>query len=109
MPDTRKSIYFIDKKIISKPTRDSFYCELSNGRERKEQINISKGAKFTVDNSFGYSWERAISVRIWRQYWLMKDNDDVQLFSCKNNANDIAIDYKMIKSAVGKYLMLTRN
>lgn len=106
--DFRKSIYFSGGKIISKPQANTMYCELANGRDKKEKISLEAGNKFVVDNSFGYSWEKALALRIWRQYWLMKSNDDVQFFSCVNDASG-DINYKKIKSAVGSYLKLTRN
>lgn len=106
--DYRKSIFFVNGKIVTSPKKGSMHCELSNGRNKKENISLEKGNKFVVDNSFGYSWEGALALRIWRQYWLMRDNDDVQLFSCVGNGTG-DINYKRIKQTVGNYLKLTRN
>lgn len=109
MNDYRKNIFFIDKKIVNHVKGADFYCELSNGRSKKEIINLSKNSRFVFDSGTDYfSWQGAIVGRIWRQYWLLKDNDDVQYFKCINKT-DKELNYELIKSAVGNYLKLTKS
>jgi hypothetical protein len=118
MPDTRKEIHFYKGKIVKQPPKspDLFYCTLSNARSGSEVIKLKKGSYYKFSNEDGFAWENYFTGRIWRKWYFMWDNDDVQYFACNNLAifhstpegKKDPITYAKIKSAVGRYLTLKR-
>ena len=117
MTDRRERVIFVDGNIVTNvpKVKNLFYCELSNARSDGKVISVIKGAIFRFSDSEGFNWEHYVTGRIWRQRYMIYDNDLVQSFSCDDTvaySHEIpseGVIYKNIKKAVGRYLRININ